>query len=134
MDRLPVSVTVAVGAAVLWLLVGIARRAAQRGQGGHLVGPHRDGAGARRHPASPTTCSRWCCSTCWWSGCRSLPFPPAVAFADDPVPWFQSYLMPWIVLAIGYACLYARLTRANVIDTLAENYMRTARAKGLRRR
>ena len=74
-DRLPVSATVAVGAAVLWLLVGIVRRPAQRGQGGHLVGPDRDGPGPGRRRASPTTCSRWRCSTCWWSSCRSCRSP-----------------------------------------------------------
>jgi peptide/nickel transport system permease protein len=39
--------------------------------------------------------------------------------------------MPWIVLAFLYVALYARLTRTNVLDTLSENFMRTARAKGL---
>jgi peptide/nickel transport system permease protein len=62
-----------------------------------------------------------------------LPFPSAPAFADNPMLWFESYIMPWTVLAVGYACLYARLTRSNVIDTLSENYYRTARAKGLSR-
>ena len=130
-DRLPVSATVAIGAAVLWLLDRHPGRAAQRGQGGHLVGPYRDGAGPRRRRASPTTCSRWRCSTSWWCGCRSCRSRRRSPFSDGPVLWFQSYLMPWVVLATGYACLYARLTRANVIDTLAENFMRTARAKGL---
>jgi peptide/nickel transport system permease protein len=39
--------------------------------------------------------------------------------------------MPWIVLALMYAAMYARLTRANMLDTMGENFMRTARAKGL---
>jgi peptide/nickel transport system permease protein len=60
-----------------------------------------------------------------------LPFPSTPDFSDDPLAWFQSYIMPWSVLAFGYASMYARLTRANVLDTLGENFMRTARAKGL---
>jgi peptide/nickel transport system permease protein len=60
-----------------------------------------------------------------------LPFPSAVNVTQDPMRWFQSYLMPWMVLALVYASMYARLVRANVLDTLAENFMRTARAKGL---
>jgi peptide/nickel transport system permease protein len=54
-----------------------------------------------------------------------------VPFWDDPVRWFQAYLMPWIVLALMYAAMYARLTRANVVETLDEHFVRTARAKGL---
>jgi peptide/nickel transport system permease protein len=60
-----------------------------------------------------------------------LPFPQSVAFGDDPVLWLESYIMPWLVLALGYASVYARIVRANVIDTLQEDYLRTARAKGL---
>ena len=42
--------------------------------------------------------------------------------------------MPWIVLALLYAAFYARLTRGNLIETMGEDYIRTARAKGLRER
>jgi peptide/nickel transport system permease protein len=60
-----------------------------------------------------------------------LPFPAVVPFTQDPTQWFETYLMPWLVLAFAYAAMYVRLVRANVIDTLNENYYRTARAKGL---
>lgn len=60
-----------------------------------------------------------------------LPFPTTVRFSEDPALWWDSYLMPWIVLALMYAAMYTRLTRSNVLDTLGENYVRTARAKGL---
>lgn len=130
--RLPVSVTLAVGAAVLWLLVGVAagllsavrqgtwwdRGAMALALGGISV-PHYVLALVLQYVLVV--------KLAW------LPFPSAVAFSDDPARWFQSYLMPWMVLAAGYACLYARLTRTHVIETLSENFLRTARAKGLRR-
>ena len=47
------------------------------------------------------------------------------------VPWFQHFIMPWVVLALLYAAFYARMTRANLIETMAQDYIRTARAKGL---
>jgi peptide/nickel transport system permease protein len=50
---------------------------------------------------------------------------------EDPGLWFQSLVLPWITLAFLYAALYARLTRAGMLDTLNEDYIRTARAKGL---
>jgi peptide/nickel transport system permease protein len=43
-------------------------------------------------------------------------------------------ILPWLSLAFLYAALYARLTRANMMETMGEDYIRTARAKGLRRR
>jgi peptide/nickel transport system permease protein len=49
-------------------------------------------------------------------------------------PWFTHFLMPWIVLALLYAAFYARMTRANLIETMGQDYIRTARAKGLSER
>src|SRR4029450_6035815 len=53
---------------------------------------------------------------------------------QNPVQWFKSLILPWIALAFLFAALYARLTRANVMETMGEDYIRTARAKGLPRR
>jgi peptide/nickel transport system permease protein len=50
---------------------------------------------------------------------------------DDPIGWAQHLIMPWFVLALLYAAFYARMTRGNLIDTMGEDYIRTARAKGL---
>ena len=40
-------------------------------------------------------------------------------------------MLPWVTLAFLFAALYARLTRANMLETMGEDYIRTARAKGL---
>jgi peptide/nickel transport system permease protein len=50
------------------------------------------------------------------------------------VQWFQHFIMPWTVLALLYAAFYARMTRANLIETMGQDYIRTARAKGLSER
>ena len=52
----------------------------------------------------------------------------------DPGRWFTSLLLPWLVLAASFAAFYARLLRGNLIETMSEDYIRTARAKGLRER
>ena len=52
----------------------------------------------------------------------------------DPLLWAQGLILPWITLAFLFAATYARLTRANMLETLGEDYIRTARAKGLRER
>ena len=49
-------------------------------------------------------------------------------------PWFTHFLLPWFVLSLLYAAFYARLSRANLLETMGEDYMRTARAKGLKER
>jgi len=46
--------------------------------------------------------------------------------------WFDSLVLPWLTLAAGFAAFYARMTRGNLIETMHEDYIRTARAKGLR--
>ena len=54
-----------------------------------------------------------------------------VGITDDPGRWFGSLILPWLVLAAALAAFYARLLRANLIETMSEDYIRTARAKGL---
>ncbi len=53
---------------------------------------------------------------------------------QDPVGWFEGLLIPWITLSILYIGLYARVLRANLIETQSEDFVRTARAKGLTER
>jgi peptide/nickel transport system permease protein len=57
-----------------------------------------------------------------------------VPFSDDPVQWFKSLILPWCVLATAFAAVYARLLRGSLLDVLGEDYIRTARAKGLAER
>ena len=57
-----------------------------------------------------------------------------VEFADDPVQWFWHLVLPWTALAILFIGIYSRVLRGNILDTLNEDYVRTARAKGLSER
>ena len=52
-------------------------------------------------------------------------------FLENPAEWFGHMILPWLVLAMFYAALYARMVRANLIEAMGEDYIRTARAKGL---
>ena len=54
-----------------------------------------------------------------------------VQFATSPEQWFLHLIMPWLALGIGGAATIARQTRGSMIDTLRQDYIRTARAKGL---
>ncbi len=55
-------------------------------------------------------------------------------FTVSPVLWFEGLVFPWITLSILYIGFYARVLRANLIEVQSEDYVRTARAKGLSER
>jgi peptide/nickel transport system permease protein len=62
---------------------------------------------------------------------KLLPKPEYVSPFDDPLQFVQAMILPWIVLAVLYAAFYMRLTRNQVLEVLNDDYVRTARAKGL---
>jgi peptide/nickel transport system permease protein len=57
-----------------------------------------------------------------------------VEFTEDPIDWFYHLILPWTALAILFIGFYSRVLRSNVLDTINEDYVRTARAKGLSER
>ena len=57
-----------------------------------------------------------------------------VEFTEDPVDWFYHLILPWTALAILFIGFYSRVLRSNVLDTINEDFVRTARAKGLSER
>ncbi|MFG2806355.1 ABC transporter permease [Streptomyces massasporeus] len=60
-----------------------------------------------------------------------LPTSGYTPITEDPAGWFQGLILPWTTLVIVYLAMYTRLTRSSMLEVLAEDYMRTARAKGL---
>ena len=78
----------------------------------------------------------------FWTGLVSLAFfsynlgwtPPGASYTpltENPLKWAHALLLPWITLALLFSAQYARLTRAGMLETMGEDYIRTARAKGL---
>jgi peptide/nickel transport system permease protein len=63
-----------------------------------------------------------------------LPNGGYVEFTDDPWEWFKHLLMPWAALSILFIGVYSRILRSNVLDTMNDDFVRTARAKGLSER
>jgi peptide/nickel transport system permease protein len=57
-----------------------------------------------------------------------------VELTKDPIDWFYHLILPWTALAILFIGFYSRVLRSNVLDTINEDYVRTARAKGLSER
>jgi peptide/nickel transport system permease protein len=53
---------------------------------------------------------------------------------QSPLQWFYHLILPWLVLAVLFIGFYGRVLRGNILDTINEDYVRTARAKGLSKR
>jgi peptide/nickel transport system permease protein len=60
-----------------------------------------------------------------------MPDGEYVGLTDNPWQWFTHLLMPWLVLAVLFIGFYGRVLRSNILDTINEDYVRTAKAKGL---
>jgi peptide/nickel transport system permease protein len=133
LDRLLVTMQLAIGAAITWLFVGISigivsalrpRSLFDRGAMGFAL----FGVSAPVFFVGPLALY------VFWFKLQWLPGTGYVPFAEDPAQWFLHLLMPWCVLALAYAASYARMSRANLIEKMSEDYIRTARAKGLSER
>lgn len=136
-ERLPATISVVVGAAVIWIVVGVAVGVISAVKRRSLFDRAAMG-GALVAISAPVYWLGLVALFLFASDIGRFPiFPGAGSYTpltEDPVKWFTSLILPWLVLAASFAAIYARLLRANLIDTLSEDYIRTARAKGLRER
>ncbi|MEV6597854.1 ABC transporter permease [Actinoplanes sp. NPDC051346] len=132
-DRLPVSASLALGAEILSLAVGIGAGLLSGLRRFRLLDRLVNGLVLAGY-ALPVflvglfLLMLFCVQLQW------LPFPTYVPLRTDPVAWAQNLLLPWIALAVIQSAAYARLTRAGVRQTLAEDHVRTARAYGFTER
>jgi len=136
-DRLPATISLVIGAVILWLAiafpVGILSAVRQR---------------SRFDRVTMVTTLALYSAPVFWLGLVMLylfaqdigqfPIFPGqgsyVPISDGVWDWAQALILPWIVLAAASAAIYARYLRSSLIDVMDEDYIRTARAKGLRER
>jgi peptide/nickel transport system permease protein len=136
-DRLPATVTLAVGGAIVWLVIGVPVgiiSAIKRGKSADRIAM----GGALLAISAPV----------YWLGLVSLylfskgigkiglfdgqgTYPNTGNVFTDPWGVISSLILPCIVLAASFAAVYARFTRGSLLETMGEDYIRTARAKGL---
>ena len=134
-NRLPATASLAFGAAVVWLLIGIPIGIISAIYKGTII-DRLAMSGALLAISAPV----------YWIGLVSIylfskdlgklvpifqgsgQYTP---FTTDPVQWAAALILPWMVLATAFAAIYARFLRANLLDVMGEDYIRTARAKGL---
>jgi peptide/nickel transport system permease protein len=138
-ERGPRTLSLAIGAAIVWLILGVTIGVISALRRGTLL--DRAAMGFALFGVSAPVF--WLGLMGLWlfaetgGGPDWLHFLPGtgyVSFSEDPSAWFTHLILPWFVLALLYAAFYARMTRGNLLDTMGEDYIRTARAKGLTER
>ncbi|GAA0593254.1 ABC transporter permease [Actinomadura livida] len=131
LDRAPATLSLAVGAAVIWLVGGITVGVISALRRGTLW--DRMAMIVALSGVSLPIYFTGLVSLALFS--YSIPIFPGggsyTSITENPVQWFQALVLPWVTLAFLYAAMYARLTRAGMLETMNEDYIRTARAKGL---
>ncbi len=134
-EALPATVSLAAGAAVIWMALGVF-----------------NGVVAAVHPRSFADRALTSFALFFYSmptfllgllllfflyyqltlvGFPVFPAGGYVSLTESPLEWFRHLVLPWLTLALVLAATYTRLTRASMLDVLGEDYIRTARSKGL---
>jgi peptide/nickel transport system permease protein len=132
-DRLPVTVQLALGAAVVWLCIGIPIGIISAVKRRSLI-DRSSMLFALFFVSAPVFWLGLMALWLFWYKLHISPGTGYVPITQDPVDWFAHMIMPWVVLALLYAAFYARMTRGNLIETMGQDYIRTARVKGLTER
>jgi peptide/nickel transport system permease protein len=131
LDRMPVTFSLALGAAVIWLISGVTVG---------VISALRRGSIFDR--AAMSIALAGVSLPIFFTGLMSLaifsyqlgitaPGGSYTPIEENPAEWAYNLLLPWITLAFLFSAAYARLTRAGMLETMSEDYVRTARAKGL---
>jgi len=127
---LPVTVSLAIGAAILWLIGGVTIGVISALKRGTLFDRFSMGL-ALAGVSLPIFFTGLLSLTLFSYKWPIFPNVHFVPFTQNPFLWARNLVLPWVTLAFLYAALYARLTRAGMLETMSEDYIRTARAKGL---
>lgn len=127
---IPVTLSLALGAAVIWLVSGVAigvLSALRRGSFFDRVAMGTALLGVSLPIFFTGQILLLIFSFKW----QIFPNVQYVSPFSNPLEWAKNLILPWLTLAFLYSALYARITRAGMLETMHEDYIRTARAKGL---
>lgn len=130
LDRFPATASLAIGAALLFLIGGVTLgllAAVNRGKAFDkiAIGLSLTGASLQIYFIGIVARAFFVDKLQW------LPQPGYTPLTESPTKWFSGLILPWLVLAFVSAALYARLSRASMVEALQEDFVRTGRARGL---
>ncbi|MBM0275457.1 ABC transporter permease [Micromonospora tarensis] len=127
---LPVTLSIVIPAAILWLLLGVGLgmiSALRRGTwlDRAAIGFSLTGASLQLYFVGAVLLMVFVYNL------RLLPVPSYTSLFENPAKWASGLVLAWVALAFLFSAIYARLSRAQMLETLSEDFVRTARAKGL---
>jgi peptide/nickel transport system permease protein len=133
-DRLKVTMSLAAGGALLWLIAGVATGVVSALRRGSFfdraaMGVALAGVSLPIFFTGLLSLSIFSYTLHW-----TAPGGSYTPITENPAEWAYNLILPWITLAFLYAAGYARLTRAGMLETMSEDFVRTGRAKGLTER
>ncbi|MDQ0686410.1 peptide/nickel transport system permease protein [Streptomyces achromogenes] len=131
-SRIPVTLSLALGAAVLWLVSGVLIGVVSALKPGSFFDRSFMGvalAGVSLPMFFTGQLALFLFTVQWPIFGRDY-----VPFTENPAQWANTLFPAWCSLALLYSAIYARLTRSGMLETMNEDFIRTARAKGLRER
>ena len=133
-NRLPATISLALGAAIVWLLMGVFVGIVSAIKRGSILDRAAMGI-ALIFVSMPVFFLGLLMLFTFANDIGKFHIFPSsgsyVGLTVDPVKWFESLLLPWFVLASTNAAIYSRLLRGSLLEVMGEDYIRTARAKGL---
>jgi peptide/nickel transport system permease protein len=132
-DRAPRTLILVAGSAVIWLIMGVTIGVISAIKRGSILDRAAMGF-ALFGVSAPVFWLGLMALYIFWEKLGWLPGTGYVPFSESPSDWIKHLILPWFVLALLYAAFYARMTRGNLLETMGEDYIRTARAKGLSER
>jgi peptide/nickel transport system permease protein len=132
-DRILVTVQLALGAALVWLAIGIPIGIISAIRRRTLTDRLAMGF-ALFFVSAPVFWLGLMGLWLFWYQLRISPGTGYVPWAESFTDWLSHMWLPWVVLAMLYAAFYARMTRGNLLETMGQDYIRTARVKGLSER
>ncbi|MGY4916938.1 ABC transporter permease [Streptomyces sp. 900116325] len=133
MDRLPLTLSLSLGAAFFFLIFGV---------GAGMLAAVKQGKALDKIASSASLLGSslqiyfvgYIAMFVLVQQMGLLDQPSYTPFTESPVKWASGLLLPWLVLSIIFTANYTRMTRSQLVEQLSEDYVRTARAKGLSRR
>jgi peptide/nickel transport system permease protein len=137
-ESFPATFSLALGGAVIWLIIGVSSGVLAANKARSATDRVTTGV-ALLFYSMPTFLLGELLLLLFFLEFRNLgldwlPASGYVPFAQSPGQWALHLVLPWLTIALVSAATYTRLTRASMLDELGEDYIRTARAKGISRR
>jgi peptide/nickel transport system permease protein len=133
LQKLPATISIAVGGSIIYLTLGVLLGTIAARKRGTAVdrGLVSFSVLISAIPYYVIALLVWIYVSLQWKLIENTSYTP---LTEDPVAWFTGMLLPWLTIGLAFSTSYARYSRGQMIETMDEDYVRTAVAKGASQR